>query len=295
VEGLTEELIDHAARQGRFDLIADYALPIPSTIIAEMLGVPVADRPRFTKWSDALLSASATKLTGMAVNLPKFRAFMRYIRSLIDQRRREPQDDLISALVAAEEAGDRLSQDELESMVFLLLIAGYETTVNLIGNGTLALLEHPEQMELLKARPEVMAAAVEEFARYYSPVDYAQSRVIRTDVQMNGATVRRGEVVFAALSSANRDEAQFPNPDTFDITRDPNRHLGFGHGPHYCLGAFLARMEASIAFHTLLRRCPDLQLAVPRHSVRWRESFILRGVQSLPVKTQCSATHTTAA
>lgn len=295
VEALTEELIDTAARQGRFDLIADYALPIPSTIIAEMLGVPVADRPRFTKWSDALLSSSATKLTGMAVNLPKFRAFMRYIRRLIDLRRRDPQDDLISALVAAEDAGDHLSQEELESMVFLLLIAGYETTVNLIGNGTLALLENPQQMELLKAHPELMSRAVEEFARYYSPVDYAQSRVVRTHVQMSGVTMLRGEVVFAALSSANRDEAQFSDPDQLDITREPNRHLGFGHGPHYCLGAFLARMEANVAFHTLLRRCPDLQLASTRDSVRWRQSFILRGVQSLPVQTRRGAMKASAA
>jgi cytochrome P450 len=180
-------------------------------------------------------------------------------------------------------------------MVFLLLIAGYETTVNLIGNGTLALLDNPQQMELLKARPDLMPSAVEEFARYYSPVDYAQSRVMRNDVQLNGVTIPRGEVVFAALSSANRDEAQFGNPGKLDITREPNRHLGFGHGPHYCLGAFLARMEANIAFDTLLRRCPDLQLAEPRDAVRWRESFVLRGVQSLPVSTRRGATQTTAA
>jgi cytochrome P450 PksS len=286
VETLTHELLDSASRDGHFDLIADYALHIPTTIIAEMLGVPAADRMRFTKWSDALLSASATTMKGMATNLPRFLAFKAYIRELIESRRREPQDDLISALVAAEEAGDRLTRDELLSMVFILLIAGYETTVNLIGNGTLALLENPEQMERLRAHPELMPLAVEEFARYYTPVDYVQGRIARCDFELNGSRIRQGDMLFAALSSANRDERQFPQPDKLDVGREPNRHLGFGHGPHYCLGAILARMEANVAFATLVQRCPDLGLAVPRDTLRWRNSFILRGLESLPVRTR---------
>jgi cytochrome P450 PksS len=189
-------------------------------------------------------------------------------------------------LVAAEEAGDRLTRDELLSMVFILLIAGYETTVNLIGNGTLALLENPEQMERLRAHPELMPLAVEEFARYYTPVDYVQGRIARCDFELNGSRIRQGDMLFAALSSANRDERQFPQPDKLDVGREPNRHLGFGHGPHYCLGAILARMEANVAFATLVQRCPDLGLAVPRDTLRWRNSFILRGLESLPVRTR---------
>jgi cytochrome P450 len=294
VESLTHELLDAATRSAHFDLITDYALNIPTTIIAEMLGIPPADRTRFTKWSDSLLSSSATSLSGMAMNLPRFRAFMRYVRGLLDQRRRHPQDDLISALIQAEEAGARLTPDELLSMIFLLLIAGYETTVNLIGNGTLALLENPDQFDRLRAHPELMPVAVEEFARYYTPLDYSQARIARSDLDFCGAHIRRGEPVFAAFSSANRDESQFPNADRLDIARDPNRHLGFGHGPHYCLGAFLARMEANVAFTTLLSRCSDLRLAVPRDSLHWRKSFLLRGLESLPV-THRTATHARAA
>jgi cytochrome P450 PksS len=283
VETLANELLDRATQNRRFDLIADYALHIPTTVIAEMLGVPAADRVRFTKWSDALLSSAAVTLTGMARNLPGFLAFTRYLRHLIEARRRAPKNDLISALVAAEEAGDRLNNEELLSMVFILLIAGYETTVNLIGNGTLALLENPEQMDRLCAHPELMPVAVEELARYYSPVDYTQGRIARCDFTFRDAQIKRGDLLFAAFSSANRDERQFPNPDHLDVAREPNRHVGFGHGPHYCLGAPLARMEANVAFTTLLRRCPELRLDVPRASLRWRNSFMLRGLESLPV------------
>jgi len=289
VESLTEEVLAHTLKQRNFDLVADYALHIPTTVIAEMLGVPPKDRLRFTKWSDALLSSSATSLKGMAVNLPRFRAFMKYLRNLIEARRREPQDDLISALVMAEEAGDHLSQEELLSMVFILLIAGYETTVNLIGNGTLALLENPEQMERLRAHPELMPLAVEEFARYYTPIDYSQARIARTDFEFRGASIKTGQPVFAAFSSANRDETQFPDPDSLDVGREPNRHLGFGQGPHYCLGAMLARMEAKEAFTTLLRRCPDMRLSVPREPLRWRNSFMLRGLESLPVASHAAS------
>jgi cytochrome P450 PksS len=293
VESLTNELLDLATHQEKFDVVRDYALVIPTTIIAQMLGIPPEDRTRFTRWSDSLLSSSATSVKGMATNLPRFRAFMRYVRELIETRRRHPQDDLVSALIEAEEAGDHLSADELLAMVFLLLIAGYETTVNLIGNGTLALLDNPEQLERLRQHPELMTTAVEEFARYYTPIDYSQPRIARCDFDLSGVRIRQGQPVFAALSSANRDETQFHNADRLDVSREPNRHLGFGHGPHYCLGAFLARMEANVAFTTLLRRCPDLRLAVPRQDVRWRDSFLLRGIESLPVAhgnaTQASA------
>jgi len=284
VESLTNELA-HALREKQtWDVVGDYALPIPTTIIAEMLGVPSADRKRFKRWSDSLLLSSATSWTGMIRNVPMFMAFLRYIRGLVKARRKNPQDDLISALVLAEEAGDKLTEDELVSMIFLLLIAGYETTVNLIGNGTLALLENPEQLEKLRANPGLAVPAVEEFLRYYSPLDYTQSRGARTDITIAGSTIRAGDIIVAAIGSANRDELQFTNPDVMDITRDPNRHIAFGQGIHYCLGAFLARMEAQIAFRTIVEHFPDLRLAVARDTLQWRKSMLIRGLEELPVK-----------
>jgi len=213
-----------------------------------------------------------------------FMAFLRYIRGLVKARRKNPQDDLISALVLAEEAGDKLTEDELVSMIFLLLIAGYETTVNLIGNGTLALLENPEQLEKLRANPGLAVPAVEEFLRYYSPLDYTQSRGARTDITIADTTIRAGDIIVAGIGSANRDERQFTNPDVMDITRDPNRHIAFGQGIHYCLGAFLARMEAQIAFRTIVEHFPNLRLAVARDTLQWRKSMLIRGLEELPVK-----------
>jgi cytochrome P450 len=209
---------------------------------------------------------------------------MRYLRSLVKLRREQPRDDLISDLIRAEEAGDRLTEDELLSMILLLLIAGHETTVNLISNGTLALLENPAQMEKLRAEPELIPRAVEEFARYYSPVDFANTRWTRSTVTLGGVEIPAGEPVLAAICSANRDEAQFKQADMLDIARDPNRHVAFGQGIHYCLGVFLARMEAQIAFTTLVERMPELKLAVPRESLRWRRSLLLRGLEALPVR-----------
>src|SRR5439155_21995889 len=189
---------------------------------------------------------------------------------IITERRAKPQDDMISALARAEEAGDKLSEDELLAMVFLLLVAGHETTVNLIGNGTLALLQHPEQMAKLRDEPALIRSAVEELLRYTSPVETSTERYAREDVTIRGVTIPRGEMVFPVIASANRDERQFPNADRLDITREPNRHLSFGLGTHFCLGAPLARLEGQIAINTLLRRVPELQLAVAPAKLRWR-------------------------
>jgi cytochrome P450 PksS len=209
---------------------------------------------------------------------------MRYLRSFIEERRSAPRDDLISALVQAEEAGDTLTADEILGMVFLLLVAGHETTVNLISGGTLALLRHPEQLDLLKREPEThMETAVEELLRFVSPVEIATERYAREEVAFAETTIPRGALVLTALGSANRDDRQFSDPDTLDITRTPNRHVAFGQGVHYCLGAPLARLEAQIAFETLLRRCPDLRLAVPAERLRWRHGLFLRGVKTLPL------------
>jgi cytochrome P450 len=283
IETIADELLRAARRRGDFDLVADFAQPLPTTIIAEMLGIPVADRPRFQRAFNSFLLASATQWSGMARNMPRFLSFLRYIRELIGQRRRRPTDDLIGALVAAEEAGDRLNSDELLSLVLLLLVAGYETTVNLIGSGTLALLEHPDQLKRLRAHPNLLPSAIEEFLRYCSPVELAQMRWTRTEVTLGGATIPAGQGVTAALASANRDERQFANPEALDIGRSPNRHLAFGHGIHFCLGAFLARLESGVAFAALLRHFSDIRLAVPRESLRWKPSLLLRGLESLPV------------
>lgn len=282
VQSLTDEFLDAQLGAGRMDLIHDYALPLPSTIVAEMLGVPVEDRHRFHRWSSAMVSADASKLSLFRA-MPGVFAFFRYVRKLVKERRGDPRDDLTSALVRAEEAGDQLSEDELVAMILLLLIAGHETTVNLIGNGTLALLAHPEQMEMLRNDPGMIQSAVEELLRYDGPLSMATERFAREDVNVGSMSIPRNALVFAVLGSANRDERQFEKPDALDLTRAENKHLAFGLGIHYCLGAPLARLEGQIAINTLLRRTADLRLRVPREELRWRRGLVMRGVEELPV------------
>jgi cytochrome P450 len=282
IETLTNDLLDAVLSRGRMDLVRDYALPLPATIIAEMLGVPVEDRHEFHRGTNAIISA-ASSTWAMLKAMPSAWSLIRYIRKLVRKRRADPRDDLVSALAQAEEAGDKLSEDELMAMVFLLLAAGHETTVNLIGNGALALLEHPEQMDRLRNDPALIKPAVEELLRYTSPVEMATERYAREDVTMAGVTIPRGEMVFAVIASANRDERQFADPDALDVAREPNKHLAFGLGPHFCLGAPLARLEGQIAINTLLRRVPDLRLSVAPDVPRWRLGLLLRGLESLPV------------
>jgi cytochrome P450 PksS len=282
IQRLTDELLDGAQAAGRMDLICDFALPLPTTIIAEMMGVPREDRPRFHRWSNALVSSSGS-MWGMITVLPAMWAFLRYIRNLVKVRQSNPRDDLVSALVIAREKDDCLSEDELLAMVFLLLVAGHETTVNLIGNGTLALLEAPEQLERLREDPDLIKPAVEELLRYDSPVQLASERYPRENVMLAGIEIPAGEPVHAVLGSANRDDRQFECPDDLDITREPNRHLAFGQGGHYCVGAPLARLEGQIAISSLLRRFPDLRLAVPSQALRHRPGLGLRGLASLPL------------
>jgi cytochrome P450 PksS len=282
VEALAGDLLDAVQARGRMDLIHDFAMLVPTTIIAEMLGVPVLDRHKFHHWSSTIVSSTSSSW-GMLRAIPAAWLFLRYLRKLIQARRANPQDDVLSALIRAEEAGQQLSEDELLAMVFLLLVAGHETTVNLIGNGMLALVEHPEQLKCLRDDPELIRPAVEELLRYASPVETATERYAREDVTVSGVTIPQGSMVFAVIASANRDERQFANADTLDLTREPNRHLSFGLGIHFCLGAPLARLEGQIAINTLLRRLPELRLAVPPGTVRWRGGLVLRGLQNLPV------------
>jgi cytochrome P450 len=283
IEAICQGLLDAMDRKARAELIRDYALPLPATVIAELLGVPAGDHRKFHRWSNRIVSVSSDRDVWRA--LPAAVAFIRYLRKMSERRRSSPEDDLISALVQAEEAGDKLSQDELLAMSFLLLVAGHETTVNLIASGTLALIEHPEQLEKLKANPQLIKPAVEELLRYTSPVEIATERHARRDLEVSDTRVPRGELVFGVLGSANRDEQYFDDPAVLDLGRDPNKHLAFGRGGvHHFLGAPLARLEGQIALTALLQRFPGIDLAMTSESLRWRRGLFLRGLERLPVE-----------
>ncbi len=282
IQAITNQLIDAALARGSMDVIEEFAFPLPITVIAELLGVPTSDMNDIHRWSRALaftleLTTDPTVYDAGAINAAEFAD---YLRDMANQRRRAPQDDLLSGLLAAEAEGDKLTEDELIATCILLLLAGHETTVNLIGNGLNALLTHPDQWAQLKANPALSRSAVEECLRFDSPVQMT-SRTVLADVEYNGMTFKRGQQVATMFGAANHDPAKFTDPATFDITRDPNPHMAFGNGIHFCLGAPLARLEGQIAFETLARRLPDVQLA--SDPVR-RNTYILRGFKSMPVK-----------
>ena len=285
IEQITAQLLDGLAHKRRTDLIADYALPLPLTIISEMLGVPDSERHNFHRWSAGFLEiAGASSPLKMLAQVPNGMRLMRFFRRLIAARRADPRDDLITALVQAETAGDRLSEQEVLSMIFLLLLAGHETTVNLIANGVLALLQHPGEMEKLRSRPELIDLAVEELLRFGNPVEHGNFRFALDDLEIAGQRIPKGAIVVLLLASANRDETVFAEPERLDIAREPNRHLGYGFGVHYCLGAQLARVEGRVAIRRLLARFPSLRLAVPPETLRWRHTVAVRGLESLPIE-----------
>ena len=288
VERLREEIqqvcnaqLNELETNGRLDLMNRYALPLPLTIIAELLGIPEEDRLRLHAFSRSTISAST--LFSALRSVPDTRLLARILRRLIASRRREPRNDLITALVQAEEAGDKLNEEELVAMIALLLIAGYETTVNLIGNGALALIQDHEQRELFQQNPALSDSAVEELLRFTSPLDVASGRFAREEMAIRSVKISPGDLVIAVIGSANHDETQFRDPEVLDLTRSPNKHVAFGQGAHFCLGAPLARMEGQIALTTLFRRFPELRLAQPADSLRWRKSLIVRGLEELPV------------
>jgi hypothetical protein len=280
VEKYVGELLGRLEGRREMELIGDFAAPIPVSVIAEMLGVPVADRERFRHWSD---EAVRTLGDGTLDDRIRAEAAMeelgRYIEAIAEERRREPREDLISALVQAEEAGDHLSREELFTTCVLLLVAGNETTTKLIGNSVLALLRNPEQLELLRREPERMPAAVEELLRYDGPVQLT-SRMITEDRELRGHRLRRGQQLVLVLAAANRDPEQFAEPDRLDVTRKEVRHLALSHGLHFCLGAQLARLEATLALEALVTRFPGLRLAGP---IEWGDNTVLRGPRSLPL------------
>ena len=288
IQAIADTLLDavqaRADETGRreMELISDFAYPLPLTVISEMLGIPLADRGKFREWSQAAVSFTPADRANPAVTA-KLIEFIAYMHRLVADKRSHPGDDLLSGLVLAEAEGDKLSENELLSMIFVLIVAGHETTVNLIGNGMLALFEHPEQRARLRENPSLLKPAIEEMLRYYGPVEMSLTRWVRQDTEFGGRNMRRGEQIMAVLASANHDGEQFPDPDVFDISREPNRHIAFGTGIHACLGATLARLEGQIAFATLLSRVPDLALAIPRDEVCWRDATFLRGLTRLPV------------
>ncbi len=282
VQEIADELLDRVEGQGRMDLVDDYAFPLPITVIAELLGIPVGDRDRFRVWSNTFVLPPLTEELQEQF-VAHTEEFVAYLDGLFATRRADPRDDLVSALVQAEEAGDHLSENELYSMVVLLIVAGHETTVSLITNAVLALLQNPAALAELQADPSGMPAAVEELLRYDSPVERTITRWATTDVELGGHTIARGDLVIAILGSANRDPDRFPAPDTLDLARGDTHHLGFGRGSHYCLGAPLARVEADIALRTLFSRLPDLQLAIAEEELYWRPIPLFRSLASLPV------------
>ncbi|MGQ9829762.1 MAG: cytochrome P450 [Roseiflexus sp.] len=284
IEQISLNLIERIRARGEADFIADYARPLPIIVIAELLGVPFEDHNRFSAWSDEIMVGSDSVLGGEEAtrrSQQAMAALVDYFTALIRQRRQHPRDDLISALIAARDAGDRLSEDELLGMCVLLLIAGHETTVNLIGNGLLTLLRHPDQLNLLRQQPEHLTSAIEEMLRYESPVQRSTPRYAAETFEIRGAQIEAGQQISLMFGAANRDPAYFPDPDRFDISRQPNLHLGFGMGIHYCLGAPLARIEARVAFTHILERLPAIRPATDMPV--WKPVTWLRGLKSLPV------------
>ncbi|MCW2860261.1 MAG: Cytochrome [Actinoallomurus sp.] len=281
VQEITDGLLDAVLPAGHADLVADVALPLPVTVITEMLGVPLEDREGFQEWTDTLLAQDPEHFD-KDVTDGAWRKMWAYLEDLLAAKRRRPADDLLSALITARDDEQRLEEDELVSMAFLLLVAGYITTVNLIGGGVAALLAHPQQLKLLRDDPGLLPGAVEEFLRYDGPVNPGLVRFPTEDVKIGGVTIPRGATVLIATAIADRDPAQFTDPDRLDVTRTPGAHLAFGHGAHYCLGAPLARLEGEIAIGAILRRLRDLALAVPPEDLRWQVAS-LRGPKALPV------------
>lgn len=284
VQEITDGLLDQFPKEGSADLVDVFAYPLPMAVICEVLGVPFIDGERFRAWSNRIVAPEEDDPDG---NLAAVEQLVGYLHQLIEAKRARPGDDVLSALIeTTDEDGDRLSADELRAMAFLLLVAGHETTVNLIGNGVLALLRHPVQLAALREDFSLLDHAVEEMLRYEGPLEGATVRFSgREPVALGGSVIPGGgRQVIVVLASAHRDPGRFPDPDTFDIRREPAPHLAFGHGIHYCLGAPLARMEGRIAIRSLLERCPGLVLDGDPAALAWRPGHLVRGVQRLPVR-----------
>ena len=286
IQGLVDELLDAIHPSGEFDIVSDVGYPLPVAVICELLGVPAFDRELFRRLSsDAsrLLDGGALDAASQERGVVAGMQLFQYFTDLVEQRRPDPKDDLLSAMIAAEESGDRLSHAELITTATLLFVAGHETTSNLIGNAMLALLRNPSELQRLRDDPTLIRPAVEEFLRYDSPVQFV-ARITTEDMVIGGVDIAKGDQLILVVGAMNRDPAQFPDPDRLDVGRPEreNRHLSFSGGPHFCLGASLARLEAQIAISTLLRRFPNLELVTTDPVVR--DHFVLRGVHELRVR-----------
>jgi cytochrome P450 len=292
IERIVAHLLSRVTERGEMDLIADVAYPLPASVIAGMIGVPIEDLDRFKTWSDEIAA-----FVGSALATPDkrergergAREMSAYFRGIVADHRKHPREDILSGLLAAEEAGAGLSEDELVASCMLLLFAGHETTTNLVGNGMLALLRHPEALAGLRGDPGLAPSAVEEMLRYDGPTQ-AMTRIALEDVRLDEASpmIRSGDRVFALLNAANRDPQVFTDPERFDVARGDSRHLSFGFGIHFCLGAPLARLEGQIAVKALVGQLPELALAIDEPE--WSDSFVLRGVKSLPVRFRPGST-----
>ncbi|MFC8194727.1 cytochrome P450 [Streptomyces sp. NPDC057298] len=282
VQQIADESLDAmlAAEDRRADLVASFAFPLPMTVICELLGVPALDRAAFRGWSNEMVARTSPEAEARA-----YQEMPAYLAELIAAKRARPAEDLLSAMIhTVDDGGDRLSPSELIGMSVLLLIAGHETTVNLIGNGVRALFAHPDQLAALRADAGLLDGAIEEMLRYDGPVEACTDRLALADVEMGGATIPAGSTVLIAMADADRDPERFRNPDRFDIRRDARGHIAFGHGLHYCLGAPLARLEGRIAIRTLLERCPGLAPDADEAELTWMPGLLIRGVRELPVR-----------
>ncbi|MGH1283817.1 cytochrome P450 family protein [Bacillus toyonensis] len=282
IQRIADDLISEIEGKGTLNLVDDYSFPLPIIVISEMLGIPKEDQAKFRIWSHAVIASPETpeEIKEIEKQLSEFITYLQYI---VDVKRKNPKEDLVSALILAENEGQKLSARELYSMIMLLIVAGHETTVNLITNTVLALLENPKQLQLLKDNPKLIDSAIEEGLRYYSPVEVTTARWAAEPFQIHDQTIQKGDMVIIALASANRDETVFENPETFDITRENNRHIAFGHGSHFCLGAPLARLEAKIAITTLFKRMPELQIKGDREDIKWQGNYLMRSLEELPL------------
>ncbi len=287
IERIVAQLLDKVEQRGSetIDLVNDVAVPLPLSVISTMLGVGDDDRDQFHVLVERFVVRLGSGSAADAMRaVPTARKLYSVLERLAEQRRAEPDDGLISALLAASEDGDSLSPDEVIAMIFLLMLAGHDTTANLIGSSAVALIEHPEEAERLRAEPALMPMAVEELLRYTTPVPCGAARTLLDDVEVDGSTIPKGSKVLGMIISANRDESVFDRPDELDLGRDPNRHLTFAFGKHFCLGNQLARLEGQIAIGELVRRFPDMRLAVPREELRYKPVQALRGFRSLPLR-----------
>ncbi|KIG15644.1 putative cytochrome P450 hydroxylase [Enhygromyxa salina] len=283
IDAIATQLLDRAIERGTFDLMAAFAVPLPLRIISELLGVEEHERAKFRRAMGQIIADRSE--WSLIYRLPTYWELRRMFERMLARKRARPTDDLTSDLIAVEQAGDQLTAEELLSMVFLLLFAGHETTVNLLGNGTLALLEHPEQFERLRDDPALVPLAIEEMLRFDSPAHFPATRYVAQRCEVGGMLLQRGDKILPLLGAANRDARAFDDPDVFDVGRDPNRHVAFGAGPHFCVGAHLSRFEGRIALTRLVQRCPGLRLAVGREALRWRQNNSgLRGLAALPVR-----------